>query len=216
MKSGLFMDKILDACTVSVLDPGPYSFEKKMDWSNALVGDRFYALLQIRILTFGDNFAFKLQCSQTGCRQRFPYEISLSKDLPVKLWTDEDRALFAAGNLFSFVDSNGKKITYKLPIGKDEVAAAKNTISFDGAFLQALQQRIVSIEGEQVPRTYLENLPFSALFGLVESMDQHNCGVEDKIEIQCPYCDGLEDVQIPFAQGFLSPPNSVLKKSRKA
>jgi hypothetical protein len=206
IRSGLFMDRILSACTVGVLDPSPYEPPKDgaFNWSNALVGDRFYAMLMLRCLTFGEDYVFKIQCQEGACRSRFEYQINLVKDLPVQRMTDEDRSVFATGNKFETRDANGKLIVYRLPTGKDELISAK-AVSFDGAFLQSMLQRIVSIEGEAVPRRYLEDCEFAALIKLLDTFDEHNCGVQTDIEIVCPDCGTIQDIKVPFGQGFLVP-----------
>lgn len=217
IKSGTFLDKILSACTVNVIEANPYTTisapalspgepqRQVLDWSQVLIGDRFFALVQIRVLSLGEQFGFKLQCSEQGCRQRFEHEISLLQDLKVTCLSDEDRAQFAAANEFSATDRNKKAIKYRLPVGKDEVLAMRGGQGPDGAFLQALLQRIVSIEGEIVPRKYLEDCDFANLLDLLETFDRHNCGVETTIEVECPHCGNIEDIQLPFGRGFFVP-----------
>lgn len=217
IKSGTFLDKILSACTVGVVDPGPYETvsaaplvtggpsRQVLDWAKVLIGDRFVALIQIRVLSLGETFEFKLQCSSDGCRKRFEQEISLLQDLEVKELADEDRLQFSSGNDFVHTDANGKLIHYKLPVGKDEVIAAKAAQSIDGAFMAALLQRISSIEGEDIPRRYLEECDFSNLLRLLEAFDEHSCGVKTTIEIECPHCGNLEDIELPFGRGFFVP-----------
>jgi hypothetical protein len=206
LKSGLFLERILGGCTLNVLDPTPYTLlpSGAFDWGNALVGDRFYGLLMLRVLTFGEDFVFKVQCSQEICRERFEYQINLVNDLPVQRLSDEDRAVFAGGNKFEARDGNGKLITYRLPTGKDELVAAK-AVSFDSAFIQAMLQRIINIDGEVIPRKYLEDCEFADLLALLETFDAHNCGVKTEIEIVCPHCGAIQDIKIPFDRGFLLP-----------
>jgi hypothetical protein len=218
IKNGTFLDKILSACTVNVIEASPYVTipakatspdeppRQVLDWSQVLIGDRFFTLVQIRVLSLGEMFGFKLQCSEEGCRKRFNHEISLLKQLSVTCLSAEDRAQFAAVNEFSTLDRNNKTIRYRLPVGKDEVLAMRaGQGGPDGAFMQALLQRIVSIEGEVVPRKYLEDCDFGNLLDLLASFDEHNCGVETTIEVQCPHCGSLEDIQLPFGRGFFVP-----------
>ena len=223
IKSGTFLDKILSACTVNVIEANPYTPipapplspgeppRQVLDWSQVLVGDRFFALVQIRILSLGETFGFKLQCTESGCRKRFDYEISLMTDLKVTCLSDEDRAQFATANEFVAIDRNKKAIKYRLPVGKDEVVAMRAGQGPDGVFMQSLMQRIVSIEGEIVPRKYLEDCEFGGLLDLLETIDKHNCGVETSIEVECPHCGGLEDVQLPFGRGFFVPSKMGMK-----
>jgi hypothetical protein len=204
IKGGVFLDKILNACTVSVLDHGPYAATSQFDWAKALVGDRFYALLQIRVLSLGEAYAFKLQCKEESCRKQWEIELNLVSELPVQRLSDDGRALFAAGNVFSTVDDNGKTVRYRLPIGQDEQIAAK-AAGFDGAFIQAMRQRIISIDGEQDVRVYLEKCEWKALLALLEAFDEHNCGVKTDIEVECPTCGAIQELQLPFGRGFFVP-----------
>ena len=48
--------------------------EKSMDWGVVLQGDRFYALLQIRALTYGPTYAFAVHGQSAACRERIEWE----------------------------------------------------------------------------------------------------------------------------------------------
>ena len=79
-KSGGQVDELLGACWEETLDPGPYDFgDKGIDWGAVLQGDRFYALLQVRALTYGPEYAFALGCQNDGCRARFEWELDLGR-----------------------------------------------------------------------------------------------------------------------------------------
>ena len=97
-KSGGQVDALLGACWEETLEPGPYDFgDKDIDWGAVLQGDRFFALLQVRALTYGPTYAFALGCQNEGCRARFEWELDLT-ELPVRPLTDENRAAFSNGN----------------------------------------------------------------------------------------------------------------------
>src|SRR5262245_59513947 len=68
--SGGQLDELLAACWEDTLDPGPYVFDGRMEWGKVLQGDRFYALLRLRALTYGPEYAFALVCSDPRCRKR--------------------------------------------------------------------------------------------------------------------------------------------------
>jgi len=77
-KNGGQVDELLGACWEETLDPGPYDFgDKVIDWGQVLQGDRFYALLQIRALTYGPEYAFAVNCGSDGCRARIEWELSV-------------------------------------------------------------------------------------------------------------------------------------------
>ena len=63
-RSGLVLDRILQSCWLKTTEPGVYDIaedEKKVDWQKILVGDRDYALMQIRIEGIGSDVEI------TGC-----------------------------------------------------------------------------------------------------------------------------------------------------
>jgi hypothetical protein len=211
VRSGTFLDKILDACWLKTSAWGPYKSAEsgKPDWKNVLVGDRFYILLQIRVASFGAEYAFKTPCQ--NCRKQIEYEVQLDRDLQIKSLSAADAAAFAAAEPFTVKTATGKAVTYRLPIGTDEVRAARQA-NGDGAFLDALGQRIVSIEGEPSVGAFLENADFADLLDLLNQMDEHDCGVETTITIDCPHCFATQDVQLPFVRDFFVPTSGRRKK----
>jgi hypothetical protein len=56
-KSGGQVDELLAACWEETLDPGPYALAEgaKLDLGKVLQGDRFFALLMVRALTYGPS-----------------------------------------------------------------------------------------------------------------------------------------------------------------
>ncbi|MFM9709749.1 hypothetical protein, partial [Streptomyces galilaeus] len=67
-KSGGQVSGLLAACWERTLDPGPYAdLADPVPWGKILEGDRFYALLQIRVLTYGPEYAFTVHCADARC-----------------------------------------------------------------------------------------------------------------------------------------------------
>lgn len=99
-KSGGQVDELLAACWEETLDAGPYDFgEKPIDWGVVLQGDRFFALLQIRALTYGPTYAFAVNCQSEACRARIEWEMDLA-ELPCRPLSEESRTALLAGNRF--------------------------------------------------------------------------------------------------------------------
>ena len=209
-KSGVTFDRILAGCWLATLDPGLYALEEgqPLDWSKVLVADRFYALLQVRSLTFGDEYAFQVQCQSAGCRERFEWELDL-KNLPVRVLSDETKAAFRDGNRFETrLPRDGRKVWFRLMTGADEVRAASALrAGRDGMLLTALAMRIVEIEGvkSEDKRRFLEDMEMADAAALLDSFDEADGGVETSIEVECPACGGVQDVQLPFERGFFLP-----------
>ncbi|HMA92363.1 MAG TPA: hypothetical protein VKP30_06735, partial [Polyangiaceae bacterium] len=94
-KTGGQVEQILAACWLETIDSGPYAFGNSMDFSRVLQGDRFFALIQIRILSYGPEYAFAVGCENRNCRARIEWELRLD-DLPVRSLSEESRAAFLA------------------------------------------------------------------------------------------------------------------------
>jgi hypothetical protein len=122
-RSGAQLEQILAACWEETLDVGPYNLDataKPLDWSKVLQGDRFFALLQIRVQSYGPTYAFSVPCENRGCRARIEWEIDL-RELPVKALSEESRAAFLAGNHFeTTLPDADRKVTFRLLTGADE------------------------------------------------------------------------------------------------
>ena len=209
-RSGSTFEKILSGCWLSTTDPGLYDVPEgtSLDWSKVLVADRFYALLQIRALTFGEDYAFGVQCQSAGCRDRFEWTLNL-KDLPFRPLTTEAKEAFRNGNRFETkLPRDGRKVWFRLMTGADEIRAASALkAGRDGMLLTALGLRIVEIEGvqENDKRKFLDEMEMADAAALLDQFDEADGGVETTIEVECPACAGVQEVQLPFERGFFLP-----------
>jgi hypothetical protein len=209
-RAGSTFEKILAGCWLSTTDPGIYSpgEDGSLDWSKVLVADRFYALLRIRALTFGDEYAFSVQCHAAGCRERFEWTLNL-QDLPVARLSDAAKAALVAGNRFETrLPRDGRKVWFRLMTGADEVRASRLIKNDrDNMLLTALALRIVEIEGvpEADKRKFLEEMEMADAAALLDQFDDADGGVETTIEVECPGCMGVQEVQLPFERGFFLP-----------
>jgi hypothetical protein len=209
-KRGLLFDRILSACWLSTTDSGLYGLAEggALDWGKVLVADRFYTLLQIRSLTFGDEYAFKVQCASEACRERFEWQVSLT-ELPVRHLSETSKAAFKAGNRFETkLPRDGRRVWFQLQTGAEEVRAASHLrASTDRVLLTALAVRIVEIEG--VPSKdklrFLEEMEMADAAALLDEFDAADGGVETDIEVECPHCWAVQEIRLPFGPEFFLP-----------
>jgi len=209
-RAGSTFEKLLSGCWLETHEPGVYELPEgaPLDWAKVLVADRFYTLLQIRSLTFGDEYAFSVQCKHAGCRERFEWELSL-KDLPVRPLSEEARAAFKAGNRFETkLPRDGRRVWFRLMTGADEArAAAALKAGRDGMLLTAIALRIVEIEGvaDKERRAFLDEMEMADATALLDRFEEADGGVETTIEVECPSCFGVQEVELPFERGFFLP-----------
>lgn len=209
-RAGSTFEKLLSGCWLQTIDPGVYDIAEgaALDWAKVLVADRFYALLQIRSLTFGDEYVFSIQCKSAGCRERFEWELSL-KDLPVRPLSEVAKAAFKGGNRFeTTLPRDGRRVWFRLMTGADEArAAAVLENGRDGMLLTALALRIVEIDGvvDKDKRAFLDEMEMADAAALLDKLEEVDGGVETTLEVECPACFGVQEVELPFERGFFLP-----------
>ncbi len=208
VKNGGQLDALLKACWLETLDSGPYSFEGAPDWKKVLLGDRFYVLLQIRALTYGPEYAFSLNCAQEGCRARFDWSLEIG-ELPVQALSKTSRASFQSDNRFETqLPDAGTRLWFRLLTGEDELKLGRIKKNVPERLLSALlNYRLVEIEGvEQKDRKrFLEELSLKDADFLMGEFDRVDCGVETSIDVECPECFSVQEVELPLDASFLLP-----------
>jgi hypothetical protein len=219
-------NQILNACWVSTEDMGPaYETADSVDFDKILVCDRFYAMLQIRIATHGPEFIFPSQCVAPACRQRFEWMLDLEKNLDVYDLPPASVEEFRTANRFE-TQLEDETVYYRLLVGSNEEEAQKAAKMAPSAVATtALTQRVVGVkrpdgvmlsDGNDIA-AWAKRLSVSSTLALIDTMDQADGGVETEIEIQCPHCAGIMDVDIPFDSGaFWVPKKSKRSGGRKA
>lgn len=219
-KTGSQLEELLSACWDETVDPGPYDFGgKQVNWGSVLQGDRFFTLLNIRTLTFGPDYGFSVSCR--NCRARIEWEVNLTK-LPVRTLSPESLAAFAAGNRFeTTLPDAGKRVWFKLLTGDDErKLPALQRAAPDRLLSSVLAYRVLEVEGV-VPkdkRAFLEDLTLLDADFLVDEFDRVDCGVDTTIEVECPECREVQDVDLPFDSAFFLPgkERTARRKARSA
>jgi hypothetical protein len=214
------IDRVLGECWLETLDPGPYKLKDgKIAWDSVLLCDRFWAMLCMRTATYGDSYEFTVPCQDRNlCGKRIEWECSLMK-LPFRELPPESREKIANGdNRFEVIlehgEAAGRRAVFHLQTGAHEKkAAAWNERQSARAIVSALAFRIDEIEGVgqgQLVR-FLDDLEMGEILGLVDTFDAADGGVDTTIEIECPHCGLLQDVDLPFGRDFYMPP---LKRRR--
>ncbi len=217
-RSGGQVDRLLSACWEETVDPAIYAFgDKKIDWGQVLQGDRFFALLLIRALTYGPEYAFSVNCQNPTCRARIDWELDL-RELPVRELSDESREVFLNGNRFQTVlPDSGKRVWFGLVTGAIERKLPQVRKSAGERVLSSvLAMRVQEIEGveSREKRKFIEDLTMRDADFLMDEFDRVDCGVDTNIEIECPECFSVQEVELPFEKSFFMPGKERVKRRR--
>ncbi len=112
------------------------------------------------------------------------------------------------------VPNTGTKIWFSLPIGADEAKMAKlsrqKSELTENQMVASIAMRIRQIEGVTFRRgkriedalAYLEDFDLQKLAVLLDRFDALDCGVDTVIEVQCPHCQSIMDIELPFDENF--------------
>lgn len=220
VRKGKLIGKILGSVCEDLVDPGPYSIGEggSPPWDQLLTGDRVAALVAVRVATYQPEMEFTVQCDNENCRKRFKVDIHLVEDLVVKPLSDGDREAFMAGNklttwieddngatldpqLTGGIAANGRAVTFHLMTARDERKLQQVGDRAPSQQITAsLAQRINGIDGvhgNDLIR-YLDGCDLDRLQDLVARMDEHDCGIDVDIEVECSHCGNFMEVQIPL------------------
>jgi len=210
---GVALDDVLRACTVQVVDPGPYGHLEagsgvQVDWAKILQGDRYYALMMLRVATYGKDYDFDVRCTSPTCKAMVPWTLDLLKR-PVQKLAAADRARFSGGNRFECeLPGEGTKIVYSLPIGQIERDMLEKQERFSARQSTLnLMMRIVEVGGLKPSQVvnWIQELDSDEADWLRAEMEKHDCGVETTIEVVCRRCDTMIERELPFDRTFFSP-----------
>lgn len=198
-KNGQFLDRLFDSCVEKVTDPGPYKLNENsaLIWDDVLIGDRMFVMLQIRVATFGAQYGFGVKCG--ACEKKMDYDVDLTT-LEVQPLSDADRAAVRDGNTMTAIVA-GKRVTFRLATGKDERRAAQAKKQ-DDAILSIISNRVTAIEGVENVKAHLQETGLEEIMDLMHEVNKHDCGVDTKVEFECPECFAKSEVELPLGPSF--------------
>ena len=215
---GELIKTLLERCWLSVTDPGPYVIKDgKFNWLDALDGDAFYALIQLRILSYTADYTFAAFCPR--CRRASDNDQDLT-ELVTKLLPETSREHVVSKQPFE-TSLYGKLIKYRLLTLRDERAISMLCENRKlSARLGQLAQRIVSVEGiPPMPGAVLEFLrdfestDMDDFEALIEAAD---CGVDTKVDFTCGFseCRAQTRIDLPFEARFFKRPAKPLASAQ--
>lgn len=212
-RRGKTSQQILANVWVETFDGGPLYEDGKIDWDKAPQCDRFTALFHARIASYGAKYEFKHKCGNEDCERKYWWVEDLIKR-PIKPLPEASIATFKAGNRFTTSvegpDGKPREVIFQLLTHKleDKINQAQNMSPTEKA-TASLAQRIVSIEGVEAGKgpikRFLEDMDASAIFYMLDLFDEVDGGIETKIEVECPHCGELEDLELPLGDEFWNP-----------
>lgn len=220
---------VLARCTLQVADPGPYPFLKAgsaPDWGRMLRGDFWWALLELRALSYrdGDTFDMAFACDARGCSHRWEERIRLREQLPQVPIAKAVAERVRAGEPHE-TTIDGRRVSFTLPTGatEDEIERLRDKYPGRGmaCTLRAYIRDVEGVErreildwldGQGSPSKHPGLLSDDAE-QLRAAFDAVDCGVDTTIRTECPRCGAEAQADLPFDRLLL--PGTAARKGRR-
>jgi len=197
------IDRLLQKCILSECIPMP----------EMLMTDKFFLLLSLRSITYGQEYTFTQACR--SCGEKYKHTLSLPDGLVMKVANDEDVEPFDLK-----LPVSGKTLSLRFLRGKDEEAIdayGKSVGSVpkeegDVTYEYRLARHIVAIDGEPVEDT-MEGLNFCRVMvggdslAMRREIAKRETGIELSVTSVCPSCKEEVTASVPLTQDFF--PSSV-------
>lgn len=160
--------QLLSACLVRIGDEAPTADLVRQ----LLVGDRDYLILQLRRLTFGDEFQVVVLCPACGAKMDVTLDAA---EIPV-----ERRPQAAASHTLALPlpEPAGRAVRFRLPAGGDQEAVLGMDLE---AAVAALLERCLLDDGGM-------RLSAGERKAVIDEMDRLAPQVEIELELTCPEC----------------------------
>lgn len=168
--------------------------------------DKYYILLQIRILTFGSTYSFTTKCPECGTKVKVDMDLD---DLEV-FFADEELEKLMTVEL-----SSGEKVEFKVLTSKD-INEVNNMVSRLKAgndrgtqlFLR-LASVIKAVDGKEMSliekQKWLEEMSSRETNALWKAFSQIKLGVNMNTYMQCPVCGETSEVPVQMTAEFFRP-----------
>lgn len=219
-KKGTSITSLLASVWSDTGDLGPYTapfceFRKDsneqpvIDWNRVLLGDRTFVLLQLRRLSVGKDFYFRIPCRSPNCRRQIDCHVDLDQVKTTGLSEEAILKLSQGDNEFHRVLPFGEKsVAFKLLNGADESTVAKRPIDEDKQLSSSLLIRLTSMEeASQSPgarRKFVEDMDADDAEWLQNEWEEADIHIETIVEIECEHCHRSQRIDLPFDADFFS------------
>lgn len=221
--------EILAACTVRVVDPGPWGravVDGALDWTKVSTGDRLAALIRLRQISWPEGHLLRadLACASCPAKQRvFGVNVDLRPEaeggeLAVFELPEESVARIRAGQPFETTVA-GKRVTFGPALGEHEErmeALSEGDRDRYGTEVHTLALRVLSVEDvhpNDVLR-WLADLDLGDADALDEAMDEQDGGIDLGFTATCPRGHQMLSV-VPFDLEFWRPHRARRERRRQ-
>ncbi|NBP57542.1 hypothetical protein EBU71_13600 [bacterium] len=201
IKRGTVITELIKSCLIN----------KDIEVQSLLSGDRNALMIAIRASGYGNIYEPIYQCP--NCEFKNELEIDLNA-LPIKPLTIDP--VVPNMNAFSFkLPVSKKDITFKFLNGREEEEIVsdmetrkKKGLLNSNLVTGRLLRSIIAIDGndnKSLVSRFVQYMPARDSLLLREYIDEHEPGVNMKIDFKCNNCDHFEEMALPMGATFFWP-----------
>jgi len=203
-QSGRLITELLQTCWLRTLDMGPYEGEEPQ-WERVLMADRTFALIQLRILSYGPEYTFRADCP--ACERNFKHTVGLDV-LDVAPVSEKGKQAVRTNQPIKTQLLDETEVLLRMATGVDEEHLAAIPKSEEHRLLTLqLARRVVCLGEIDDPDEILaavEDLPARIGDDLWDQVDDLGGGVDTMLPMECTFCGQQFDIPLPFEAGFFS------------
>jgi len=197
LRDGSAVLSVLQSCT-----------HPELPLDDLLLPDRYYLMVQIRRITYGDAYTFGTRCP--SCGHPFDATANLAKLPRLDLKEDPDHEYELQ------LPRSGHTIRWKHLRGKDEkvLLLARKSPDDDAIVPVSLNLHCVSVNGNtEYDPAFFEKLGGMDSNAFRDHILENGCGLDTVLEVECPDCGHDFTVDMPVDVDFFWP--SAAKKLGK-
>lgn len=185
MSAGQKMTQVMSNCTLEMGSLAPHEIKKAVE--RLVITDRWFYLVQLRILSLGSAYNFETVCPHCQQTDKITYDL---KTVAVKNAPD-------AQNLFGEITlpRTGKKIRWKVADGETDAKIEKMASSGKEASV-ALFARVTEVDDRPATLVDVINLPLADRSALRKAMDEKEGEFDDTFERTCGKCGQVYEGQL--------------------
>lgn len=199
-RAAQLIDKIFEKCVRC----------EPLSHTELVLGDRLFLLLQLRVISYGENYQFPFRCSECGAKSYGDVNLDT---LPVKTAADRATGLFTVE-----LPLCGSTVEMRLLTGQDEIQIRKYAAQINqksrgkdvgSEHVYRLARRINKIDGEDVgireTMEFVESLKGKDSLRIKDAIDDNEVGPELEVEPECHSCGFSNELVLPFEAEFFRP-----------
>jgi hypothetical protein len=194
------LQAVLERCTVSLGDVPKGDIGKAL--KKLPVVDRLYMLIKLRAISLGNMYTFKTACPQEACKMESRMTVDLDELVATGLKDPKKRHFEVV------LPKSKKKVRWAVMDGSGEDKLSGMQQSKDSASLMILG-RVLEIGTEPPSLDKIKSLPMADRDFLRGQFQEQEGSLDDKIEIDCPFCGEHYETDIDIGQpSFFFPAGS--------